>query len=267
MVSHALLGLGAALQVCWLRDPWFTGCAWMPASAAALAATGYYSWAGWLQHGSRVFGATARFALAAMGAAAWIAGSFSPGALPKLLATVLPAALYLTPWRRRSGEPIGLRSIPFLKSFITAWVWASGTTGLSAAAEGEPLLEPLFMLPLMGGFYLALAIAFDLRDAQSDPPRLSTLPQVLGARGAKALAVACLLPLAAFLAFMAGLARWPAFDAGEAVDPAFALPLGGVAFMAAMVLRSAPGRAPWHWFLLDASVAAIPVLALLGSRM
>ncbi|WKZ66279.1 MAG: hypothetical protein QY325_16135 [Flavobacteriales bacterium] len=279
--GHLLLALGAAAQVRWLGEHWFFAPSWSRPVAAFLAVLACYGWMRRLR--SRDEGGYNAPFLAWYRvhprAAAWLAAGAAAGSclalgdawldvIVRLLPVVLPAALYITPWRSRSGARIGLRGIPFLKSLLVAWVWAAGTVllahpGTDRADGLGPLLIAVFF-----GFYLAIAIAFDLRDLPFDPPALRTLPQVLGPMGARALALLALAPLAVMLLVALTVSSLPSEPGGPAaVDWSFALPWLVLPGLAVLIARSSPGRAVWHWLMLDASIVLLPLLAWAGSLL
>lgn len=103
--------------------------------------------------------------------------------LPFLLATIF----YAIPG---SSKLKGLRYVPGFKLFLISFTWA-----------GITLYLPLFVAQLQGTdgiwiafvqrflFIMALAIPFDIRDADFDFPDLKTLPQLIGIKNSKVVAV------------------------------------------------------------------------------
>ncbi len=82
--------------------------------------------------------------------------------------------------------------MPYLKGHFIAFCW----TGIIVAF---PLLNspnsPIFEMDLLA-FYLLIfgtSIPFDIRDLQFDDPKQKTIPQVFGVKGAKAIAVLCVI--------------------------------------------------------------------------
>lgn len=266
--AHAVLAIGAAAQVRWIGDEWFGAEDWREPAAAFIGTFACYSLLrlsrsdeealrhvpvfAWYRANRQAMAiaaaAGALLALVALGGAAWTAVS-------RLWPVILPALLYVLPFRGADGGSLGLRRIPALKSFLVAWVWAAGTVLLAADALGAMawLLIAVFFC-----FYLAIAIAFDARDSTVDPPGLCTLPQLLGPKLAKALALLLLMPLAGMLIVQHALR-----EAGEC-DAAQLLPLLGLGMAAVLIARASPQRGWLHWLLLDACIALLPLLAWLG---
>lgn len=98
------------------------------------------------------------------------------------------ALLYPLPWimRNKGG---GLRSVPGLKLFVIAFVWAFTTGFLPAIWNGHSgwwwLLERFL-------WTMALTIPFDVRDVKLDAQSIKTLPHVIGPRNSIYLAHACI---------------------------------------------------------------------------
>jgi 4-hydroxybenzoate polyprenyltransferase len=98
------------------------------------------------------------------------------------------ALLYPLPWimKNKGG---GLRSIPGLKLFVIAFVWAFTTGFLPAIWNGHSgwwwLLERFL-------WTIALTIPFDVRDVKLDAQSIKTLPHVIGPRNSIYLAHACI---------------------------------------------------------------------------
>lgn len=270
LTGHLVLAFGAGAQVWWLKEPWFMGTAWPEAAAAFLGTFAYYSYIALLRREAGMPSDTKRWAVAilacALSAIALVL-TWMPHAFPRLWLIIVPALLYALPVRSSAGQPIGLRGVPGLKSFVTAWVWAMGTAGLAFAAEEGRVLSLWLTVPVLFAFYLAIAIAFDLRDRARDAPALRTLPQLLGARSAKTVALLCLLPMVLYLAFMAGPMPHAAGERGDPMDLAFLLPLAGMTLPALLILAASPKRGAFHWLLLDACIALPPLLGLIGSRL
>ncbi|HRD52068.1 MAG TPA: hypothetical protein PKY96_05410 [Flavobacteriales bacterium] len=274
--GHLVLALGAAAQVWWIGEEWFVEWSLIRSAVAFFATFACYGllrlvrsreeglgdvplFAWYLAHQKAMLIAVVVSALLALMAL----GAEVLEALSRLWLVVVPALLYVVPLRGKDGRLHGLRRIPALKSFLVAWVWAAGTVLLAAdGAQGMAWL----LLIVFFCFYLALAIAFDLRDARVDPLSLRTVPQLLGQRAAKAMALLLLLPLVVLLyasLFFSGIRG----DAGARPDTdwTLALPLIGLAMPAWFILRSNPKRGWFHWLLLDACIALLPVLAWVGS--
>lgn len=96
---------------------------------------------------------------------------------------------------------INLRSIPTLKIFLIAIVWAATSNFLpplnSAYSLGFSLLLHFFLIDFL--FILAITIPFDVRDLTVDEKSKMTLPQLIGVK--KSLVLAVLLILTQALLF------------------------------------------------------------------
>lgn len=100
-----------------------------------------------------------------------------------------------------------LRSLPGIKIFIIALVWAGTTVVLPLVRVSEILLENVvvdFIQRFL--FVIVLTLPFEIRDLQYDEERLGTIPQILGIRGAKILGIILLSFIAAIEIFKTGTA-------------------------------------------------------------
>lgn len=211
-------------------------------------------------------------ALVCAALATWLAWPSRSTVLHALWKPGLLAALYLLPVPLKRGRSIGLRNVPFLKAFVIATVWASVTTvlpGLTSSIDGEQAQDGLWwMFAVQFCFFLALAITFDVRDMPYDPPGLRTVPQVLGVRGAKFLAVLLLLPMCFLLILMSWVDLGLSRGEGSGMDLAYALPLLGVIVLGIAIVLAESDR-PWWYFpvLLDGALLFIPLLSWVGSAV
>jgi len=85
---------------------------------------------------------------------------------------------------------INLRDIPFLKAHLVAGVW-TGVSIILPALQSDLVwtwMHWIFFLAIYC-FVLSLAIIFDIRDIQLDEPEKRTIPQLLGKKGAVAVAI------------------------------------------------------------------------------
>jgi len=267
--GHVVLALGAALHVWWIGEHWFGQGLWIRTAAAffgTIACYGYnrlmrsrdaavkevafFAW--YRQH--------ARIMWAVVGTSAAIAVALIASELPilieRLWIVIVPALLYVTPLRTKTGQAIGLRQVPGLKSLLVAWVWAAGTVMLAAHYANS---LAWILVSVLLGFYWSIAIAFDLRDTMVDGRGLRTMPQLLGIRASKAFAGLLLLPLAMLILFQF-LWTAPGDRSAHVLLPLFAL-----IACAALVFSASPDRRGLHWLLLDGCIALIPLLAILGS--
>lgn len=87
---------------------------------------------------------------------------------------------------------LGLRTIPFLKLFLIAFVWAGSSVGLLLVVHHE-LLEHRMIFIAVFLYVAGITIPFDIRDQNTDKQELKTIPMVIGFKNSKRLAVAFLL--------------------------------------------------------------------------
>ncbi|MBL7939391.1 MAG: hypothetical protein JNL43_08530 [Flavobacteriales bacterium] len=179
--------------------------------------------------------------------------------------------VYLLPLRNASGSSLGLREVPGIKVIVVALAWTFITCGITDREPwGYHMEMNAWMAVLQFGFFLAMAIAFDIGDLRYDRPGLRTVPQLLGSRGAKVLALLFLLPWVGFLLMMLLLSyhpiepgwRKPGWDMG------LLLPLMGIAIIGVVIARTDPQRPHWYFaVLLDGLLLLVPLLAWLGGRL
>lgn len=117
-----------------------------------------------------------------------------------LLLAGMVAFLYVSPFTGKDGLTIGLRRVPGLKVFLIAIVWALVVVAVPMGYDlaGHSPMNIVLMICMRLPLFLALAIAFDVRDLPHDPAVLRTLPQLMGPGGAKALALVLLTGSALF---------------------------------------------------------------------
>lgn len=282
--GHLVLAIGAGAQVWWAdevmtmfadaRLPWFVGLAVVAVYGAMRLARMHMPGASsspimtWYRLNTRVMVAVVVCTALAALIIAW------PLRASIIHALWLPAVLslfYTVPLSLTGGRIIGLRRIPALKAFLIAAVWASVTTLLPATSvvDGVPVIgnDGLWIALVWAGFYLGLAMAFDIRDLPYDLPSLHTFPQVMGVRATRFFAVLALVPLLCTLLLMAIFSYHP-IEKGwrePGLDLSLVLPAFGVLLVMVVIVRSAPQRPWWHWsLLLDGSLILLPLLAWIG---
>jgi len=113
-----------------------------------------------------------------------------------LLHLALIAVGYTVPmvYNRREAKP--LRSVPFLKVFLIAYVWAAATALLPLSDAGVALWEGQAIMLFLRRFVfiLALALLFDIRDYSYDRhTNTLTLPGRIGISNTKLLSLVLLL--------------------------------------------------------------------------
>ncbi len=180
-----------------------------------------------------------------------------------ILRWLLPAGvlafLYVSPFTASDGLTIGLRRLPMLKVFLIAIVWALAVVAvpLEYDLEGHSVAGIVMMVCMRIPLFMALAIPFDVRDLPCDPPALRTLPQMMGARGAKAIALLLLLCSALFEhIFLRSLG----YSASAWII------LLAYAIAALLIIYAAPGRGPFYFNIaLDGMMVLIPLCVWIGT--
>ncbi|MCB0792982.1 MAG: hypothetical protein H6595_07925 [Flavobacteriales bacterium] len=167
-------------------------------------------------------------------------------------------ALYIVPFG--AGEQSGLRHIPFVKVFLIALVWSGVVVVFPFAAHADENSPLLVYLGLERScFVLAITLPFDVRDMHVDDAAHRTVPQMIGGRATKVLAIVLLmlsLTIVALICMTQGLF-------GELVG-AFAAYI----CTAVLVLRSDPSRSTIHYnLLLDGTLVLVPAFIALGMSL
>lgn len=182
-----------------------------------------------------------------------------------VLRWLLPAAalavLYVSPFNGRDGLTIGLRRIPGLKVIFVGVVWALVVVAVPMEYDlvVRAPIDTLMMVCMRFPLFVGLTIAFDLRDLPYDPPVLRTLPQVMGRRGAKAIA-------AALLAFSALLEH--VFLRGLDHDAAAWIVLLPYAVAIGLVTFASPKRGPLYYGIaIDGIMILIPLCVWSGMHL
>ncbi len=169
--------------------------------------------------------------------------------------------LYVLPF----GYPkryLGLRAIPALKVPIVGLVWSVVTVIMPATAADVHFSDRIVLLLFFQRFLfvMALTIAFDIRDVLIDPPRLRTIPQIFGDRGARWIAIGMLV-ISALVSIAFSL-----------LDPdhgsVHLSPLIGI-FISALLVHHADRMKPeiYFGFTIDGMLILLPVLAWIGSMV
>lgn len=196
-------------------------------------------------------------------AAAWTYFDLLP--ISKLLA-LIPGALsllYALPvwpgpnrWKR-------LREIPGIKIFIVALVWGVVGVLIPAAASGTAGREwnspPVLLWTVAAtSMIFALTVPFDIRDLHYDGERLSSLPVLLGVKGAKIFA------LLALLVFPAMLLLLPRYGV-DILHYGIAALLLWTLTCALLILRSSPQRSEFYFsFVIDGMIVLLWPAFLIG---
>ncbi len=87
---------------------------------------------------------------------------------------------------------LGLRAIPFLKLFLIAFVWAGSSIGLLLVVH-HSVIQYQFLFFAVFFFVIGITIPFDIRDKITDEPDLKTIPQTIGLKASKMMAIGSLL--------------------------------------------------------------------------
>lgn len=110
------------------------------------------------------------------------------------LITLLYAVPFFLPKNDRDDRKGNLRSIAGLKIYIIGLVWTGVTVLLPAIDGGTSLYDNLWVISAQRFLYvIAVMIPFEIRDIQYDAKRLKTLPQIIGIKKAKIIAIIWLL--------------------------------------------------------------------------
>lgn len=108
----------------------------------------------------------------------------------------LISTLYNVPEKIKGSFHFPFRSIPILKVFLIAYVWASISSFLPAILVGEQVFTSSTLLIFFAHFMFIFAITlpFDVRDFQIDQNKnLTTIPHLIGIIPTKLLAIVCLI--------------------------------------------------------------------------
>lgn len=87
---------------------------------------------------------------------------------------------------------LGLRTIPFLKLFLIAFVWAGSSIGLLLVVHHSLIQHQLLFMSVFF-FVIGITVPFDIRDRNSDEKALKTIPQVIGVIPSKIFSVLSLI--------------------------------------------------------------------------
>jgi hypothetical protein len=126
---------------------------------------------------------------------------FSFGLQWKQLTLLLPmgvlSILYAFPVVPVDGAKKSLRQLPYAKLWIIVLVWTVTSSWIPLMDAVVP--EQLSLYILQQGFFItALTIPFDIRDLEEDGPEQRTLPQMIGVRKSRWIALLSLTLSAVF---------------------------------------------------------------------
>lgn len=168
--------------------------------------------------------------------------------------------LYVLPF----GYPkryFGLRAVPLLKVPLIGIVWCMITVVLPLRSADPALPDPIASLLMFRSILLimALTIAFDIRDSKLDPPALRTIPQLLGDRGAKAVAIGMMV-----ICMLIQLAL-SKIDLAYGTLMFHLFPIAGMVYATVLIGRSDRSKPEvFFGFTIDGMLILIPLLAQLG---
>ncbi len=117
--------------------------------------------------------------------------------IPLILIAGLVSLIYVVPFRKKS-----LREIAYLKSPLIAFVWT--TIIIAFPWVNEYGISSTIFPELLAYFYyfVALTIAFDIRDLEYDFPTQKTTPQVVGIRRSKVFSILLILLFTSIIAIV-----------------------------------------------------------------
>ena len=116
-----------------------------------------------------------------------------------LLHLAVLSIFYNVPKEAEGINRFPLRSIPIIKIFLIAYVWASISSFLPSILSGSLVLNTHNTLIFLAHFLFIMAITlpFDIRDFNRDNKEsLITIPQLIGVKTTKVLAISSLIGFA-----------------------------------------------------------------------
>lgn len=150
---------------------------------------------------------------------------------------------------------LGLRTIPFIKLFLIAFVWAGSSIGLLLVAH-QDIFQYKFLFLSVFLFVVGITIPFDIRDADSDEIELKTIPQVIGIGKAKSMAVICLL--------LSGFFFYLEFPEGHELVWIWMLTI----FISLMLtLNASPKKSDFYYSFWMEACSIVPLIFYLASHL
>lgn len=143
---------------------------------------------------------------------------------------------------------LGLRTIPFLKLFLIAFVWAGSSIGLLLIVH-HSFIENQFLFFSVFFYVVGITIPFDIRDSKTDQSALKTIPQVMGISPSKILALGCLI-LSGILCYLE-IQKW------DALTISWMLCLS-ISFI--LVLNASPKRKEQYYSFWIEGCSLLPLL-------
>jgi hypothetical protein len=278
--GHVWLALGATAQVWWMCDLLRT----YPEIPMLFAFTATFSVYGWMRlmrmnvlrtslHMTwfRTHRVPMLIAIAVSGGvAAFTLFQLLPGLHPMFWLAGACAALYVLPSSPKARQVWGLRRVPGLKSFLIAFAWAAMTLSVAmSGGEGHVRTQVIQLFAMQFCFFLAIALVFDIRDVHYDMPSIRSVPQLIGERWTRVLAVILMLvPIWMFTAVVLvqnALSREYVTDVPIRWSPVFVL--AGYLIAAILIGRKASAHPLYHDLLLDGLLILIPLMAWIGGLL
>jgi hypothetical protein len=124
----------------------------------------------------------------------YLFSSFSYNAKIVIIVLSLISFFYIIHGVKIGKVNVSVRNIPFLKTIIVSLVW-SLITIVPQAIDHEIIETSNSILPLILErflFVLSITLMFDIRDMQSDPDSLATIPRLIGVNFTKGFALIAL---------------------------------------------------------------------------
>jgi hypothetical protein len=119
--------------------------------------------------------------------------TFSQLILNAKLAIIVPALMVLFYSFPYGGRNVGIRQVPGIKLWLISLLLVFVTVALPAIAAGAEITQDLVVHALQRLFFvMAVAIAFDIRDVESDTPEMKTIPQLYGVQRSRLIAFSLL---------------------------------------------------------------------------
>lgn len=142
---------------------------------------------------------------------------------------------------------LGLRTIPFLKLFLIAFVWAGSSIGLLLIVHHSLIKYQLLFFSVFF-FVIGITIPFDIRDKLTDHTELRTIPQVIGVGASKIFSV--------FSLVLSGILFYLEFNS---INSAFTAWLVAVSVSIILVINSNINKSEHYYSLYMESCSMIPL--------
>ncbi len=146
---------------------------------------------------------------------------------------------------------LGLRTIPFLKLFLIAFVWAGSSIGLLLVVHHSLIQYQLLFLSVFF-FVIGITIPFDIRDRSIDEKELKTIPQVIGVIPSKIFSA-----LSLFLSLLLFYLEFNTFN-----NAAIAWTIA-VVIAIILVINSTEKKAEYYYSFWMESCSIVPLLIFL----